>query len=175
MSTRSLALTVAMLATLPTLVGCMGHAPLLNDEVELIESYGGSIGVGWSPYRVSFFDHVQPIPVDDDDFEKIIEALREFRNLQYLNMKETDIMDRSIPLIATLESLERVALTGTKVTREGVLKLQRSPKLELVTLSQDRFTEDDVHFMKARMPHVEFWREEESFPDEDADSESGIN
>ena len=175
MSTRSLTLTVAMFASLPTLVGCMGHSPFLNDEVELIDSYGGSISVGWSPYYVSFFDHVQPIPVDDNDFKKIIEALRAFRNLQYLDMKETDITDRSIPLIATLESLERVQLTGTNVTRDGVLKLQQLPKLCLVTVSRNRFTEDDVHFMNARMPRIQFRREEEPFSDKDADNESGIN
>lgn len=161
-----LLLTVPMLATLPMLVGCMGHSPFLNDEVELIESYGGSISVGWSPDDVGFFDHVQPIPVDDDDFKKIIEALRAFRNLEILDMKETNITDRSIPLIATLESLERVELTGTKVTREGVLKLQRLPRLWLVTLSQDRFTENDVDFMKARMPRVHFRREQEPFPND---------
>src|SRR5688572_14198287 len=109
-------LTVPMLTTLPMLVGCMGHSPFLNDEVELIESYGGFISVGWSPERVGFFDHVRPVPVNDEDFKKIAIALRKFKNLKALNMKETDITDRSLPLIATLASLDRVQLTGTKVT-----------------------------------------------------------
>ena len=155
---------LALLLTLPNLVGCFGHSPLLNDEVELIESYGGSISVGWSPERVYFFDHVQPIPIDDSDFEVLIEALREFRTLKSLNMKATDISDRSLPLIATLKTLERVELAGTKVTRDGILHLGKLPELELLILSRDKFTDADLQFLQLQMPCVEFWLAEEPYP-----------
>src|SRR5687767_7490825 len=96
---------ICMLLPLPTLLGCIGHSPSLDDEVELIESYGGFISVGWSPERVGFFDHVRPIPVNDEDFKKIVSALRKFKNLKALNMKETAITDQSLPLMATLGTL----------------------------------------------------------------------
>ena len=60
----------------------------------------------------------------------------------------------------------RVELTGTNVTREGILKLQELPKLWLVAVSRDRFTEEDVRMLSARMPRVQFRREEEPFPNE---------
>ena len=155
---------LALLLTLPNLVGCMGHSPLLNDEVELIENYGGSISVGWSPYDVSFFDHVQPIPVDDDDFKRLIDALKNFRSLEILDMKATDISDKSLPLIATLKTLERVYLTGTNVTPAGLPHLRKLPRLWFVELSRDRFTDADVQSLQSQMPRVQFRRAEKPYP-----------
>lgn len=82
--------------------------------------------------------------------------MKNFRNLKILDMTATDISDKFLPLIATLKTLERAYLNGTKVTPDGVLHLRALPKLWFVELSHDRFTESDVQRLQSQMPRVQF-------------------
>ena len=54
-----------------------------------------------------------------------VSFLAELRDLEYLDLTDTDVTDHSIPLLARLKKLRYLHLTHTLVTDEGAQRLQR--------------------------------------------------
>jgi len=75
----------------------------------------------------------RPLPrMDDDQFQALMPALRQFPRLIHLNLGLAEITDRSIDDITTLTQLRLLYLEGTHVTDGGVAKLQRAlPNCEI--------------------------------------------
>lgn len=92
------------------------------------------------------------MPVTDDDFN----LLTDFKNLEVLNLNNTDITGKRLSDLKSLENLHSLSLSGTHVTSESVDALKDFKNLKKVFIWNTRVTATQVEELRNKYPGIEW-------------------
>jgi hypothetical protein len=127
----------------------------LEDAVVAVESNGGAVGISGSYLRgphMVFIPEGSKSVFGDSELSAMTTALARFCELKVLDLKNTDITDKSLPLILRLQTIEQLDISGTDITTDGVVKLSALSNLNNLTISEGQA--GDVQKLVRGFPHV---------------------
>jgi hypothetical protein len=84
-----------------------------------------------------------------------IEHVARLPHLQFINLSNAKVTDRSCGQFAASESLQTIGLDGTRVTDQGLLRLAKIPTLRYVSVRNSGVTPDGVKRFQIVRPDVE--------------------
>lgn len=83
------------------------------------------------------------------------DVLPEMKDLQRLNLSQTEVGDELIPVLAQLPNLEWLNLYGTQVTDEGIQELSKLPNLQKLYLWNSKATPEGADELKRKAPKLQ--------------------
>jgi uncharacterized membrane protein len=90
------------------------------------------------------------MPLEDDD----LKLLGPFKNLEVLNLNNTNITARGIVTLKNLSGLKSISLSGTKATVESLQTLATLPNLSRVFIWNTGITRDDVKELQHKFTSI---------------------
>jgi hypothetical protein len=90
----------------------------------------------------------------DDDLRRATPYLRKVR-LTELDLQDTKFTDAAVPELLKLNTLETLHVQRTLFTVDGLLQLGSLPRLKMLYVTGEQFTEQDISRVRAAQPHVQ--------------------
>jgi Leucine-rich repeat (LRR) protein len=109
-------------------------------------------GVSWDQQKVS---RATTLDLSDGkvDDTKLKDQLRKVRDIQFLDLSDTDVTDAGLAHLAGVTTLLRLELNGTKVSDAGLKNLATLPNLQVLGLYKTKITDEGLkkHLSKLTM------------------------
>ncbi len=94
--------------------------------------------------------NVSKMPVKDSD----LDIITEFRNLEVLNLNNTDITGKGLGELSSLGKLRSLSLSGTTVDAGALEELGKSKSLREVFIWNTNVSAAEAETLKSKFPHV---------------------
>lgn len=99
---------------------------------------------------IDYFADVEAIEIlsHDQDIDRLLKHLREFKSLKALNMYESRLADDGIQYLARLKSLESLDLSSTDISDQELIHLNGLQNLERLDLQDTKISDEGLRHLE---------------------------
>ncbi|HEY9679339.1 MAG TPA: serine/threonine-protein kinase [Drouetiella sp.] len=83
---------------------------------------------------------------------KTINSVANFHYLQSINLKDTQVDDRAVPVLLSLKNLYIVDLSKTMISNDGLRKLTESDSIRNLVLPREEYPREFIEELQKKMP-----------------------